>query len=274
MSSLDGKKVLVVGASSGIGEAIARGLGKEKVSLVLAARRVDRLDQIGQEIMAAGNAISAESLQLDVCDREAVKKCVSGVDCDVLINVAGVMYFQLLKNQAWEHWDQMIDINCKGVVYCCGAVLPGMLKKGSGCHIVNISSDAAQQTFPALSVYNASKSFVHEFTKGLRAECVGTGVRITEILPGDVRTDLIKKNTDSEAATKVGVSIGAKIGGEDFKADSEGRSFYLDPEDVADVVMYALKAPAHVGVHELLIEPRDQMWGDPTSMAVSSDPTA
>lgn len=268
MTSLKGKKVLVVGASSGIGEAIAREVGKDEVHLVLAARRVDKLEQIGKEIVANGKALSATPMKLDVCDREMVKKCVGELDCDILINVAGVMYFQLLKNQAWEHWDQMIDVNCKGTVYCCGAALPGMLKKASGCHIVNISSDAAQQTFPALSVYNASKSFVHEYTKGLRAECVGTGVRVTEVLPGDVRTDLVVNNTDKEAATKCGVSIGGKIGGEDFKEDSDDRSFYLDPVDVASVVLYALKAPAHVGVHELLIEPRDQMWGDPTSLAV------
>lgn len=268
MTSLEGKTVLVVGASSGIGEAIARAVGKEKVHLVVAARRVDRLDKLTKEVLTSGQALSARSLQLDVCDRAAVQGAVGALEVDVLVNVAGVMYFQLLKNQAWDHWDQMVDVNCKGLMYCCGAVLPGMLKKKSGCHIINISSDAASQTFPALTVYNASKSFVKEFTKGLRAECVGTGVRITDIQPGDVRTDLIVNNTDSDAADKVGVSIGAKIGGEDFKNDSAGRSSVLDPEDVADVVMYALKAPAHVGVHELLIEPRDQMWGDPTSLGV------
>ena len=122
-------------------------------------------------------------------------------------------------------------------------------------------------------VYNASKAFVHSFCTGLRCELVGSGVRVSEIQPGDVRTDLIVKNSDAEAASKVGVEIGVKIGG-GTTADGlwteqdalEKRSSYLDPADVAASVMYCLTAPKHVGVHEILIEPRDQMWGDPTSM--------
>ena len=174
------------------------------------------------------------------------------------------MFFTLMKNQHFDEWEQTIDINCKGTVNMCGAALPHMLSAGTG-HVVNISSDAARTIFPALSVYNASKAFVQTFTKGLRAECVGTGLRVTDIQPGDVATNLIMKNSDQEAANKVGVKIGAVVG--DGAAETtDGRSSVLDASDVADVVIYSLTAPAHVGMHEVLIEPRDQMFGDPTSM--------
>ncbi len=101
------------------------------------------------------------------------------------------------------------------------------------------------------------------FSKGLRAECVGTGLRVTDVQPGDTATNLIMKNSDSEAAAKMGVHIGAVVGG------GVVGPMCLDPSDVADAVLYAFTAPAHVGLHEILIEPRDQMFGDPTSMAVS-----
>jgi NADP-dependent 3-hydroxy acid dehydrogenase YdfG len=192
---------------------------------------------------------------------ESLKSSVGTVD--IVINCAGVMYFTLTKNMRWDDWEQTIDVNCKGTVNSCGAALPYLLEKKAG-HIVNISSDAARQTFPALTVYNASKTFVHEYSKGLRCELVGTGVRVTELQPGDVRTDLIVQNSDKEAAEKVGVAIGSKIGGEEF--DESTRNSYLDAADIASAVKYAITAPGHVGVNEILIEPRDQMYGDPTSM--------
>merc|ERR1712203_1106932 len=171
----------------------------------------------------------------------------------------GVMYFTLMKNLHYDEWEQTIDINCKGTVNACGAVLPHMLAAKTG-HIVNISSDAAKTLFPALTVYNAAKSFVSVFTKGLRAECVGTGLRVTDIQPGDTATNLIMTNSDREAADKVGVNIGQVIG------TGAAREYYLDPEDVSAAVLYAVCSPPHVGVHEVLVEARDQMFGDPTSM--------
>jgi NADP-dependent 3-hydroxy acid dehydrogenase YdfG len=169
------------------------------------------------------------------------------------------MYFTLMKNQHYDEWEQTIDTNCKGVVNLCGAVLPHMLSASTG-HIINISSDAARTIFPALAVYNASKAFVNIFTKGLRAECVGTGLRVTDVQPGDVATNLIMKNSDQEAADKVGVAIGKVVG------DGADKASVLDASDVADVVVFAATAPAHVGMHEVLVEPRDQMFGDPTAM--------
>merc|ERR1712137_789423 len=156
------------------------------------------------------------------------------------------MYFTLMKNLHYEEWEQTIDINCKGIVNVCGAALPSMLKTGAG-HFVNISSDAARTLFPALTVYNASKAFINTFSRGLRAECVGTGVRVTDIQPGDTATNLVMKNTDKEAADKLGVVIN------DVACAGSPRESYLDPEDVAASVLYAVCSPAHVGVHELVI---------------------
>lgn len=178
---------------------------------------------------------------------------------DILVNCAGVMYFTMMKNLHYDEWEQTVDINCKGVVNTCGAVFPIMLEAKTG-HIINISSDAAKTIFPALSVYNASKAFVAVFSKGLRAECVGTGIRVTDVQPGDTATNLIMKNSDAEAAEKLGVGIGKVVG------EGGDRNAVLDPEDVANAVVYAVTAPPHVGVHEILIEPRDQMFGDPTAM--------
>lgn len=283
MTDLSGKVVVVVGASSGIGEAIARALGgKENVKLVLAARRVDRLDAILASIKESNPKLAkALTCKLDVTARQDVQKFFEQIEADVgppdiVVNCAGVMFFTLMKNQHWEQWEQTIDVCCKGTVNSCGAVLPSMLKRKTG-HIVNISSDAARQTFPALTVYNAAKAFVHEFSKGLRCECVGTGIRVTELLPGDVRTDLIMQNSDKEAAEKMGVAIGEKVGGDaavvDPKLagyDAAARCSVLDAADVANAVLYAVTAPMHVAINEILIEPRDQMYGDPTAMAVSA----
>jgi len=262
---LKGKVAVVTGASSGIGKGIALALAKEGAAVAVCARRRELLEPLKAEAEALSKA-AALAVVMDVRSREEVKSGMAEAEkalgpIDLLVNCAGVMYFSLMKNadKCWEQWEQTCDVNCKGTVNCCAAVFPGMVARKGG-HVVNISSDAARTVFPALSVYNASKAFVQTFSKGLRAEAVGTGVRVTDVQPGDVRTDLIVNNTDEEAATKVGVSIGQTIG------TGADRATYLDVEDVAAAVLYAVLSPAHVGVHEVLVEPRDQMFGDPTAM--------
>merc|ERR1712107_390173 len=121
------------------------------------------------------------------------------------------MYFSLMKNRKYDEWQQTIDVCVTGTTNMCAAVFPGMVERKEG-HIINISSDASRTIFPALTVYNAAKSFVQVLSKGLRAEAVGTGVRVTDIQPGDVATDLIMQNTDTQAAEKIGVTIGQRIG--------------------------------------------------------------
>ena len=214
MAALEGQVAIVTGASSGIGLACCQGLRSQGATVVMCARNEERLSA------AAAKVPDSKTKLVDVVDRMAVQamvdeatktlpKIVAHSVCapaqvkqelgrvDILVNCAGVMYFTMMKNLHYDEWEQTIDINCKGVVNTCGAVLPIMLDAKTG-HIVNISSDAAKTIFPALSVYNASKAFVAVFTKGLRAECVGTGIRCTDVQPGDTATNLIMKNSDAE----------------------------------------------------------------------------
>ncbi|CAE8595588.1 unnamed protein product [Polarella glacialis] len=261
---LAGKVALITGASSGIGRGVALALASEGAAVVVCARRKELLDSLKAEIEAKGGRAFAKVM--DVTSRDSVHKGVQEAEAeargsiDILVNCAGVMYFTLMKNKKYEEWQQTIDVCVSGTTNCCGALFPAMVDRKCG-HIVNISSDAARTIFPALTVYNAAKSYIQVLSKGLRAEAVGTGVRVTDVQPGDVATDLIVNNTDSEAAAKVGVTIGKTIGAEGT------RNSFLDVSDVADVVVYAVTAPQHVGVHEILIEPRDQMFGDPTSVS-------
>ncbi|KAF4659006.1 hypothetical protein FOL47_007762 [Perkinsus chesapeaki] len=267
-SSLSGKVAVVTGASSGIGEGFARRLAAEGCRVALAARREDRLNHIVGELKQAGH--TAMGVKTDVTSQDSVKSLFQKVSAefgavDIVVNCAGVMYFTLHRSQHWDEWEKTIDINCKGVVYTSGAVLPSMLERKAG-HIINVSSDAAVTVFPALAVYNASKAFVHVFSKSLRGETVGTGIRVTELQPGDVGTDLVVNNTDEDAAKTIGVTIGKTIDG------GGDRNSVLDVSDIVDAGIFALTAPAHVGVNEILIEPRDQMYGDPTAInAASSD---
>lgn len=259
---LEGKRALVTGASSGIGKAIAKHLAEAGAVVALSARRKEELEKFSQEL--SGSDLKSVVVQMDVTNRTNILQAITNFEAevgplDIVVNAAGVMYFTFFKNAHFDEWEQTIDVNCKGLVNTCGAVVPGMISRKHG-HVVNISSDAARTVFPALSVYNASKSFVTTFSKSLRAELVGTGVRVTDIQPGDAATNLITKNTDFEAAEKLGVSIGVEIG------TGAERNTYLDPNDIAKAVLYAVTAPTHVGINEILIEPRDQMWGDPTSM--------
>ncbi|KAH8086123.1 hypothetical protein JL720_7324 [Aureococcus anophagefferens] len=216
MGKLDGKVCIVTGASSGIGLAVATALAGEGAKVVMVSR------SITQE---KASAVKGDTVAVacDVVKRGDVKAMVDGVvdahgAVDVVVNCAGVMYFTLMKNLKYDQWEQTIDVNCKG----------------TAGHFVNISSDAAKTLFGALTVYNAAKAFVSVFSKGLRAECVGTGLRVTDVQPGDTATNLIQRNDDAEAAEKMGVTVGAVVGGGDVGPAC------LAPSDVADAVLYAV----------------------------------
>lgn len=242
--ALGGRVVVVTGASSGIGAAVARSLAAGGARLALAARREGSLREV-----RAGFPPGAQSLAhpTDVTDRGQVRALVARAEdelgpVDALVNCAGVMYYTMMENVREGEWERTVEVNCKGALNCVGAVLPGMLARGRG-HIVTVSSNAGRAVFPGLAVYSASKFFVEALSRGLRLETAGTGVKVTTIQPGNVSTELISHSNDKEALEEYGEPSGAKI---------------LDPEDVAASVVYALSQPEHVAVNEVLVEPRDE----------------
>jgi len=242
---LFGKVAVVMGASSGIGAATAVALAREGCHVALAARRIDALEDLKKRlVIREGKVITQKT---DVTDKAQVEALVAAAEkqlgpVDIFVSVSGVMYFTMMANTQTDQWNQTVDVNCKGLLNVISSVVPSMLKRGKG-HLVAISSDAGRKVFPGLGVYSASKFFVEATLQGLRVETAGTGLRVTSVQPGNVATDLLGMSTDQEALKKYGEPSGAKV---------------LDPENVADSIVYALKQPDHVAVNEIMIEPRDE----------------
>lgn len=244
--TLEGRVAVVTGASSGIGAAVARALSAEGAHVALAARRAADLEAVDRGLERAASARSLVQ-PTDVTDAEqvnalfaATRECLGPVD--VLVSCAGVMYFTLMANAEIDQWERTVDVNCKGLLNCLAALVPDMVRRGSG-HIAVISSDAGRRVFPGLGVYSASKFFTEAVLQSLRLETVGTGLRVTSVQPGNVDTDLLGLSTDDDAVERYGQPTGAKV---------------LDPADVAAAVVHALRQPPHVAVNEVLIEPRDE----------------
>ncbi len=255
---LEGKIACITGSSGGIGEAIAWGLARAGAKVSLGARRTDKLEKVANLINKELGDGTVEWIVTDVTKREDVRRLAElrGPSVDIWVNNAGVMYYQLMHNCGQDEWDRMLAVNCSGTLNgmaeAMHAMLPSVEKKhaGNGGHIVNISSDASKRVFPALAVYCGTKAFIDSVSEGTRRELVGTGIRVTVIQPGDVSTDLVVKNTDQEGADLAGAVVGCRINGP--------RNSILDPKDIADAVLYAVTAPPHVAVNEILVEPRDQ----------------
>ncbi|XP_076468299.1 uncharacterized protein LOC143299079 isoform X1 [Babylonia areolata] len=241
---LSDRVAIVTGASSGIGSAIAVCLASSGARVAMAARREDKLHELEKRISDEGGV--AISVKTDILDRQQVFEMVQQTEMalgpvDILVNCAGVMYYTLMKNIHQDEWDKTIDVNCKGVTNCIAAVLDGMVKRESG-HIINISSDAGRRSFPGLAVYSGSKFFVEGLSQAMRQELAETGVKVTSIQPGDVKTPLVGFSTDREAIEKYDFSEKHKC---------------LEPHDIAQAVLYAASAPEYVAVNEVLVEPRD-----------------
>ncbi|XP_064637306.1 uncharacterized protein LOC135493708 isoform X2 [Lineus longissimus] len=240
---LNGKVAIVTGSSSGIGAGIAKGLARAGSKVALAARRVEMLEKTKLTIEQDGGM--AIAVMADVTSREDMKELVRHTETslgpvDILVNNAGVMYYTMMKNLKEDEWERQVDVNCKGAMNGVGAVLPGMLDRGSG-HIVNITSDAGRKPFPGLAAYTGSKFFVEGFSQAMRMELKDTGIRVTCIQPGDVSTELMTHSTDNEAVESCSDSSGEKK---------------LEPEDIANAVVYACSQPSYVAVNEILVEPR------------------
>ncbi len=241
------KVAIITGASSGIGYATALALSKAGAKVAIGARRTDRLADLENKIKEENNG-QVYSQKLDVTKNEECNSFVKNVlekwgSVDILVNNAGLMPLSFIKNLKIDEWNQMIDVNIKGVLYCTGAVVGHMLQKQSG-HIVNISSVAGRVVFPAGSVYCATKHAITAFSEGLREELsVRKNIRVTCIEPGVVATELTNTITDESLQ---GFVEGAK------KMEA------LQADDIAKAILYAVESPSHVNVNEILIRPTSQ----------------
>lgn len=252
---LKDRVVICTGASSGIGRSTAIVLASHGATVVLAARNADKLNTVKALIQEQGGACFVAPT--DVSQREQVLGLVGTVmerygRVDVLINAAGVMFYTFMENGVFEEWARTIDVNITGVVNCIGAVLPVFVRQKSG-HIINVSSDAAKMPFPGLAVYCASKAFVTTLSQNLRKELRGKGIKVTDVQPGDVRTDLVRTNSDTKTLEALGINPQFKVG-HGWGSDSQ----LLSPFDIADCIVGAVMAKPNVGINEVLIEPRDQ----------------
>ncbi len=244
---LDGKIVFVTGASSGIGEACARAFAKEGASLLLAARRLDRLETVAAQI-ASETGVQIHLLTLDVRDQPSVELAVSSLppewaEIDILLNNAGLSRgLDKLHEGLLSDWEEMIDTNVKGLLYVTRAVLPGMVRRGRG-QIINIGSIAGREAYPGGNVYCASKAAVRLLTAGLRMDTVDTPIRVSTVDPGLVETEfsLVRFHGDEERAKKVYNGMRPLTGA-----------------DVADTVLFVATRPAHVNVAEVLLLPEAQ----------------
>ncbi|KAL5344009.1 hypothetical protein BJX70DRAFT_6295 [Aspergillus crustosus] len=242
---LSGKVAVITGASSGIGAAVATALAREGCHVALGARRIDALESLKAKLSGCGDKVVIR--KTDVTDKKQVEALVKAASdelgaVDILVACAGVMYFTMMANTQTDEWERTVDVNCKGILNSLSSTVPGMLSRGSG-HIVAISSDAGRKVFPGLGVYSASKFFVEATLQALRVETAGQGLRVTSVQPGNTATDLLGMSTDAEAVKKYGEPSGAQI---------------LDPTDIANSIVYALRQPAHVAMNEIMIEPRDE----------------
>ena len=238
MGSETGQRIAVVtGASSGFGAATARALAGEGFSVVLGARRVDRLAAIAE-------SIGARYMALDVTDDASVAAFCATLDrVDVLVNNAGNAFgAESLADSVDDKWRAMFELNVLGVLRMTRTLLPKLIASGDGL-IVNLGSIAGVETYPNGGGYAASKHALHALTRTLRLELLGQPVRITEILPGLAETEfaLVRFDGDRERARKV----------------YEGMT-PLSAEDIAEAVRWVATRPAHVDIDEIVIRPRDQ----------------
>ncbi|MGB4979461.1 MAG: SDR family NAD(P)-dependent oxidoreductase, partial [Anaerolineae bacterium] len=209
MRSLNGKTVLITGASSGIGAACAHAFAGLEARLLLAARRLDRLQKLAAAIYAQ-HGVEVHTIQLDVRDQPAVEVAIGGLSgawavVDILVNNAGLSRgLDKLHEGKLADWEEMIDTNIKGLLYVSRAVIPGMVARRSG-HVINIGSIAGHQVYPSGNVYSATKHAVNALTQGMRIDLLGTGVRVSTVDPGMVETEFsqVRFHGDETRAAKV-----------------------------------------------------------------------
>lgn len=239
MSEVNGKVIAITGASSGIGEAAARLLAQRGARVVVGARRTDRLEKLVAEIRAAGG--SAEFRALDVTKREEVEAFINFAhdqfgQVDVVVNNAGVMPLSPLAALKVNEWNQMIDVNIRGVLHGIAAGLPVMKKQGFG-QFINVSSIGGHAVYPTAAVYCATKYAVIAISEGLRQE--HQDIRVTVISPGVTESEL------ADGITDVGAAEGMK----------EFRRIAIGADAIARAIAFAIEQPASVDVNEIIVRP-------------------
>jgi NADP-dependent 3-hydroxy acid dehydrogenase YdfG len=242
---LEGRKAVVTGASSGIGEATVEALVREGAVVAGGARRGDRLQELAGRVDG-----TVHVREVDVTDQDAartfVEESAAAMDgLDILINNAGVMLLGPVAGADIEHWQRMINVNLLGLLYCTHPALP-IMGEGGGGHIVNLSSVAGRNATLGSAVYNMTKWGVTGFSEALRQEALHANIRVTCIEPGFVATELQGHNENPmvvEALEKMLEELGEDV---------------LEADDIADAIVYALSRPPHVAINEVLVRPTKQ----------------
>lgn len=243
--NIEGKVVVITGASSGLGASTARHLAELGATVVLGARRKDRLDAIVKEIIAKGG--KALAVTVDVTKRDQVDGLIQEAlkaygKVDVLINNAGVMPIAPLSALMVDEWEKMIDINIKGVLYGIAAALPVFTKAKSG-HFINLSSVAGIKVFaPGGSVYSGTKFAVHAISEGLRMETRKDNIRVTILSPGAIDSEL-KEGSSNEAASR---------------SVKELYKIAIPADSIARAIAYVIEQPNDVEINEIVVRPTVQ----------------
>jgi 3-hydroxy acid dehydrogenase / malonic semialdehyde reductase len=249
---VDYKVAVVTGASSGIGKAIAELLAKHNIQLILLARSKDKLEQLQNELPIPTHVIAC-----DISDKDKIKEKLSNLpkdftNIDILINCAGLaLGLEAAPETEWQDWETMLNVNCLALAYITHLLLPGMVDRNQG-HIVNIGSTAGTYPYKGSNVYGATKAFVEQFTLNLKADLLGTALRVTNIAPGMVgesKFSLVRFKGDEEKANKVYEGLKS-----------------LTPADVAESALWVLMQPAHVNINRIEIMPVCQA---PSNLATS-----
>ncbi|MFP8488963.1 SDR family oxidoreductase [Gracilimonas sp. Q87] len=243
--NIEEKVVVITGASSGFGKVAAEYLSERGATVVLGARRTDKIETLAKSISENGG--KALAVTTNVTERDQVKNLVdSAVDeydrIDVMINNAGIMPLAPLEKLRVDEWDQMIDVNIKGVMYGIAAALPHMKEQKSG-HFINVSSVAGHKIGPGGTVYSATKHAVRTISEGLRKEVKPYNLRTTIISPGAVDTELPSSTEDPETAEGI----------KDFYDDKA-----IPADSFARAVIFAMEQPEDMDVNEILYRPTAQ----------------
>lgn len=246
------RNVVITGASAGIGAATARRFARSGYRLTLLARRKEKLEELRDEL----KEIDVTIFPLDITCRAEVEKTFAQIDPDILVNNAGLaLGLDQAQVANLSDWDLCVDVNIKGTLYCTQSVLPAMVKKNQG-HIVNLGSVAGSYPYPGGNVYCGTKAFIHQFSLSLRADLLGTAVRVTCIEPGLV------------GGTEFSIH---RFRGDVAKAKNVyEKTLPLTPEDIAETIFYCTSLPTHVNINSIELMPVSQAFSPLTVVKTTS----